>query len=182
MTCWGIPSLTAWCWIDGYPIGDGLSLVAHLRAHGDETPIIMLTTMDKNDQRIEGLRTGADDYLGKPFTMEELALRLHKLLGRRARTTLLEAGPIKIDPLGHRTWVRDEEIELTAKEFDLVSLLLSNQGRVLTTAQLLQRVWGLQHDPGTNRVAVYINRVRTKIGPGLIHTVRSIGYVFDPNR
>ncbi len=69
------------------PDGDGLSLVSHLRALGDETPIIMLTTMDKDDQRIEGLRTGADDYLGKPFTMEEHALRLNKLLGRRARTS-----------------------------------------------------------------------------------------------
>jgi two-component system copper resistance phosphate regulon response regulator CusR len=109
-------------------------------------------------------------------------LRILVLEDSLAVARLVESGPIKIDPEDHRTWVNGEEVELTAKEFDPVSLLLSKKGRVLTTAQLLQRVWKFQHDPGTNRVAVYINRVRTKIGTGLTHTVRSIDYVFAPNR
>ena len=165
------------------PDGDGLDLIREIRSAGDQTPALIVTTMGELEARLEGLRSGADDYITKPYSVEELVLRL----GRFSRVTstetaVLEADPIRMDSSAHRVWVGDQEVTLTATEFALLHLLVSAQGRVWRMPEILEQVWGLRHDPGTNRVAVYIRHLRNKIGDQLIHTVRGVGYVFDPER
>jgi two-component system response regulator PrrA len=164
------------------PDGDGVELVKEWRERGVDTPMIMLTSMSDLERRLEGLRAGADDYMAKPFSLQELVLRLNRLLNRRVSNKEVKVGNIRIDPTGHRTWVDEVEVFLTVTEFALLKLLAENKGRVCSTTELLEQVWGLRHDPGTNRVAVYIRHLRSKLGTGLIHTVRGIGYVLDPDR
>ena len=164
------------------PDGDGIDVLRTLREAGDETPAIILTSMGELNKRLEGLRAGADDYMAKPFHLEELLLRLRRITNRGRASTEISCGPVQIDQLAHRVWVGEEEIILTVTEFNLLAMLAGEPGRLFTHAELLQQVWGLNHDPGTNRVAVYIRHLRMKIGGGLIHTVRGRGYTIDPER
>jgi two-component system response regulator QseB len=120
--------------------------------------------------------------MAKPFHLEELLLRLKRITKRGTTDTVINAGPVRIDQLAHRVWVRDDEVILTVTEFNLLTMLASQPGRVYTHTELLQQVWGLNHDPGTNRVAVYIRHLRMKIGEGLVHTIRGRGYTFDQDR
>ena len=164
------------------PDGDGLDFVRDLRSAGDDTPAVIITSMTELEHRLDGLRGGADDYMSKPFSVEELRLRLERLTKRRGEPKPVVSGPLRMDSVAHRVWVRDQEVVLTATEFALLELLTGQSGRVFRMAEILEQVWGLRHDPGTNRVAVYVRHLRSKIGPGLIHSVRGVGYVFDPNR
>ena len=164
------------------PDGDGLYLVDEIRQSENQIPIMMLSALADVDSRVEGLRTGADDYLAKPFSFEELLLRLDRLLNRSPATLGLIIGPIRIDPDGHRVWVNEQPISLTAKEFALLLILANSAGRVFSGTQLLSQVWGIHNNPDSNLLAVHISNIRNKIGPDLLHTIRGVGYVLDPTR
>ena len=161
------------------PDGDGLQLVQELREQNSPLLVIMLTGMNQPENRLEGLREGADDYLGKPFTFEELILRLNRLVYRHASTNGIVVGSLKIDPLGHQVEKDQEPINLTAKEFALLLVLATNLRRVVSPSQLLAQVWGLDEVHATDRVHVYILRLRKKIGEDYIRTVRGVGYILE---
>lgn len=164
------------------PDGDGLDLVRALRRGGSAVPTICLTGRDRVDERIEGLRSGVDDYLVKPFSFEELLARIEAVGRRSGVAETLGSGPVEVDLTGRAVFLRGQPIELTTREFDLLVVFLKNEGKVVSRTRLLDQVWGIQHDPRTNVVDVYVRYLRNKLGPGLLHTVRAIGYVFDPKR
>jgi DNA-binding response OmpR family regulator len=165
------------------PDGDGLVLVRELRRAKDNTPTICLTARDRVEERVEGLYGGADDYLVKPFAFEELLARIAAVLRRSPTAELLEVGDLRIDVPAHRAFRGDEELRLTAREFDLLRYLAEHHGRVISRTRLLEAVWDTLHDPGTNTVDVYISYLRAKIDKGhprpLLHTVRGVGYVLE---
>jgi two-component system OmpR family response regulator len=162
---------------------DGLALVKLLRASNVTTPVLFLTSMSGIDDRVVGLKAGADDYLVKPFAMTELCARI-EALGRRpsgrGETTVLRVHDLEMH-LVERTVKRDGiEIELVSKEFDLLEYLMRNAGKVVTRAMLLERVWDLDFDPMTSVVETHVSRLRAKIdkpfSEPLIRTIRGLGY------
>lgn len=161
---------------------EGLDFVRALRARGDLVPILMLSTLDTVADRVHGLRAGSDDYLGKPFALEELLARVESLLRRRASRAeiLLRFGDLEMDLLGHRVTRAGRELSLTEREFRLLEFLLRNAGQVVTRGMLLEAVWGIHFDPQTNLVNVHISRLRKavdgKSARPLIQTVRGVGY------
>lgn len=163
---------------------DGLSLLRSLRAAGRATPVLMLTALGSVDERVRGLRTGADDYLVKPFSFEELIARIEALLRRPAagarEETSLACGDLVLDLIARTARRGDREIELLPREFQMLEYMMRRQGRVVTRTMLLEGVWDYHFDPKTNVIEVHISRLRRKIdGPGetpLIHTVRGAGY------
>ncbi|MCW6006098.1 response regulator transcription factor [Micromonospora sp. CPCC 205371] len=162
----------------GLPGQDGLAALAQLRARGERLPVIVLTARDAVPDRVAGLDLGADDYLTKPFSFDELLARVRARLRDRGRDTptALHAGPVTLDLVRRTVSVDGRLVELTAREFLLAEILLRHPGQVLSREQLLDRVWGLAHDPGSNIVDVYIGYLRRKLGQDLIHTVRGVGY------
>ena len=168
---------------------DGLLLVKALRAAGDATPVLMLTAIGGIADRVEGLESGADDYLVKPFAFSELAARL-QALGRRpsaiVEASVLTAGDIVID-LHRRTVARaGQRIALQPREFALLAELMQRPGRVMTRTMLLERVWDLDFDPKTNIVETHLSRLRSKLNAGFetdaIETVRGAGYMIRDKR
>jgi DNA-binding response OmpR family regulator len=165
------------------PGRDGLSLLKTLRAEGVNAPVLVVSARGELDQRVEGLNLGADDYLTKPFHIDELVARL-RALGRRtggAQLNLICAGNVTLNLATREVRRAGALVELTAREFALLELLLRAPGRVYTRAQILDYVWNYDFDPQTNLVDVYINRLRQKIGDpdsSLIDTVRGVGYRF----
>ncbi len=163
------------------PDGDGLGVVRELRRRGDRTPAICLTARDRVDERVEGLYGGADDYLVKPFDFDELLARMAAVLRRSGMGGRLSVGDLVVDVEAHRAWRGEDELKLTAQEFMLLRYLAENAGHVLSRTRILDRVWDMRHDPGTNIVDVYISYLRQKVDQGrarpLIHTVRGIGYL-----
>jgi two-component system response regulator MprA len=161
---------------------NGLEVCRHLRATGERTPILMLTARDAVDDRVDGLDAGADDYLVKPFALEELRARLRALLRRTdAPTETVAYADLTLDP-GTRIVSRGERaIDLTRTEFTLLELLLTNAGQVLTRNVIFDRVWGYDLADSSNSLDVYIGYLRRKTEAGgeprLIHTVRGVGYV-----
>jgi DNA-binding response OmpR family regulator len=162
----------------GLPGLDGLSVLAQLRARGERMPVIVLTARDQVPDRVAGLDRGADDYLTKPFSFDELLARVRARLRDRglAAATELVAGPLRLDLVRRTATVEGRQVELTAREFRLAETLARHPGQVLSREQLLDRVWGLAHDPGSNVVDVYVGYLRRKLGPDLIQTVRGMGY------
>ncbi|MGW2340499.1 response regulator transcription factor [Streptomyces sp. NPDC001661] len=166
---------------------DGLQVCRVLRAEGDRTPILMLTALVETPDRIAGLDAGADDYVAKPFDVEEVFARLRALLRRTAPPTdepdvhQITAGDLRIDPAARRAWRGTRELELTRTEFDLLELLARNSGIVLDHTTIYDRIWGYDFGPGSKNLAVYVGYLRRKVdepeGPPLIHTVRGVGYV-----
>ncbi len=160
----------------------GIELCKRLRAAGLKTPILMLTALDSVGKKVEGLESGADDYLTKPFAFSELLARIKALL-RRIPDSINELGlgDLRVDLLSRRVYRGDKEIVLTQKGFAILEYLLRNKGRVLTRTQIIENVWGYNHDPHTNVVDVHIKFLREKIDTGypkrIIHTVRGAGYV-----
>jgi DNA-binding response OmpR family regulator len=158
---------------------DGISLTRELRARRITLPVLMLTARDSVDDRVEGLRGGADDYLVKPFAFAELLARMDAL-SRRAGSpgARLREGPVSLDPRARRAWVDDRELDLTAKEFDLLECLLEHRGRVLTRAELKELVWDFSFDAHTKVVDLYVHYLRRKLGDAgeVIQTVRGVGY------
>jgi two-component system, OmpR family, response regulator len=168
---------------------DGLSLVQNLRQFDSRTPVLFLTTMDDLDARVEGLNAGGDDYLTKPFAMPELLARVNAIMRRSSRSdeasapTKLRAGGLEMDLIA-RTVSRDGHvIELQHQEFKLLEYLMRNAGRTVTRTMLLERVWNLDFDPGTNVVESHMSRLRSKVDRGfsaeLIRTIRGAGYVLS---
>jgi DNA-binding response OmpR family regulator len=157
---------------------DGVDVAGELRASGIEVPILMLTARDTVEDRVSGLRGGADDYLVKPFAFEELLARIEALSRRSDPDRTLSYGPVRVDPRSRRALVDGKEVELTAKEFDLLECLLQNRGRVLTRAELKDRVWELGFDAETKVVDLYVHYLRKKLGDAgnVIETVRGVGY------
>ena len=168
------------------PDGSGLDVCQTLRAEGFALPVLMLTALNSVEDRVAGLRMGADDYLGKPFAFDEILARL-EALGRRVGNAApkqarknLEVADLNLDLEKMRLSRAGREIQLTAKELALVELLMSAPGRLFSRERILSNVWGVNEDPLTNVVDVYIRRLRTKIDldglPPLIHTQRGLGY------
>lgn len=165
------------------PLRDGISVVEEMRKAGDHTPVLFLTARDSVSDRVSGLDAGANDYLVKPFSFEELMARVRALTRRSAPTlapfyTLCD---LTLDPNSHTVTRAGREIKLSAKEFALLEYLLRNQGRVLSRENIENNLWNFDYEGGSNAVDVYIRYLRRKIdeafSPKLIHTVRGVGYV-----
>ena len=169
------------------PIVDGLTVCRVLRADKNRVPILMLTARTETSDRVAGLDAGADDYLPKPFALDELLARLRALLRRarpdddgEMRTEQLRVADLRVDPAARRAWRGELELDLSKTEFDLLELLVRNQGIVLDHSVIYERIWGYDFGPDSKNLAVYIGYLRRKIDvgdlPRLIHTVRGVGY------
>jgi two-component system, OmpR family, response regulator len=166
---------------------DGFATCRQLREDGVWTPVLLLTARDGVEDRVEGLDTGADDYLVKPFSFAELVARL-RALKRRApleRPAVLEVGDLRLDPAAHRAWRGSDELELSAKEFALLELFMRRPGQTLTRLQLLEGAWDMAFESRSNIVDVYVRYLRQKIdkpyGRQSIETVRRVGYRLRDN-
>ncbi|HEY9625145.1 MAG TPA: response regulator transcription factor [Crinalium sp.] len=166
------------------PGKDGLSILKNLRRKGQNVPVILLTARNELDDRIEGLNLGADDYLAKPFFVEELVARIHAVVRRSAgeRQNLVCVGPIKLDRITRAVTCNQHVVELTTREFNLLEYLMRSPGRVFTRTQILEHIWGYDFNPSTNVVDVCVQRIRKKIdsigGAGWIESIRGVGYRF----
>lgn len=162
---------------------DGFSLVKKIRAKGINVPVLFLTARDSIEDRVEGLDIGADDYLVKPFSFDELLARIRVMIRRKAdvKTSVLTCGDLSLDLGSHKVMRGERNIELTAKEFELLRCLLLNKGNVLSREQIENHIWNFDYEGGTNVVDVYIRYLRKKIDDEyekkLIRTVRGSGYV-----
>lgn len=164
------------------PGRDGLSILRNLRERGMDVPVLLLTARSELNERLEGLNLGADDYLTKPFYVEELGARI-QALGRRASgntRSLLKIADLSLNLLTREVLRADRLIELTNREFVLLERLMRSPGRVFTRAQILEQVWNSDFDPGSNLVDVYVQRLRKKVdgdaSERLIETIRGVGY------
>lgn len=168
------------------PGKDGLAILKDLRQAGQTVPIILLTARNELDDRITGLNLGADDYLAKPFFVEELVARIHAVVRRSQgeRQNMLALGPLRLDRITREVTSGDQRVELTSKEFNLLEYLMRSPGRVFTRTQILEHVWGYDFNPSTNVVDVAIQRLRKKLDPVAaahwIESVRGVGYRFRP--
>ena len=164
------------------PGRDGLSTCRELRSRKNWTPVLMLTARDAVEERVNGLDTGADDYLVKPFSFSELLARLRAVARRvpAERPAVLEVGDLRLDPAAHRAWRGDEELSLSAKEFALLELFMRRPGTTLSRRTLLEGAWDMAFETRSNVVDVYIRYLRAKIdrpfGRESIETVRGAGY------
>jgi two-component system OmpR family response regulator len=166
------------------PGKDGLAILKGLRRSQKNTPVILLTARNELDDRLEGLNLGADDYIAKPFFVEELVARLHAVVRRSVgdRQNLLSVGPVKLDRITREVTCNQQAVELTTREFNLLEYLMRSPGRVLTRTQILEHVWGYDFNPNTNVVDVCVQRLRKKIDRldehSWIESVRGVGYRF----
>ncbi|CDQ45482.1 two component transcriptional regulator, winged helix family [Mycolicibacterium neoaurum] len=166
---------------------DGLEVCRHLRSTGDDLPILVLTARDSVSERVAGLDAGADDYLPKPFALEELLARMRALLRRRATpeetadNRALTFSDLSLDPVTREVTRGERSISLTRTEFSLLEMLIANPRRVLTRSRILEEVWGFDFPTSGNALEVYVGYLRRKTEaegePRLIHTVRGVGYV-----
>jgi two-component system, OmpR family, response regulator len=164
---------------------DGLAILATMRGVGLETPVLVMSAMSEVDQRIAGLRAGGDDYLVKPFSLDEMVARLEVLMRRRPRNahadTVLRANGIELDLVKRCASLGARELELLPTEFRVLEFMMRHAGRVLTRTMIFEGVWGCRFDPGTNLIDVHVGRLRRKINrPGetpLIRTIRGAGYM-----
>jgi two-component system OmpR family response regulator len=162
------------------PDGDGLTLLSRLRQRGKHLPVIIMTARDQIRDRVKGLEAGADDYLVKPFNLDEMIARLHAVTRRYTSdpNPILALGRYAIDRAGHRLLLDGAEIRLTSKEWALVEKLVSNPSAIFSRDQLMQSLYSFDDDVGSNTVEVYVNRIRAKLGKDSIETVRGLGYRF----
>jgi two-component system copper resistance phosphate regulon response regulator CusR len=167
---------------------DGFGVLKAIRSHNNAAPVLMLTARDKVDDRVRGLQEGADDYLVKPFAFSELLARVGALLRRgngngNGLTTQLRLADLEIDLASRKAYRAKQRLDLTAKEFTLLSLLLRRRGQVLSRTTLAEQVWDMNFDSDTNVVEVAVRRLRSKIDDPfpvkLLHTVRGMGYVLE---
>jgi DNA-binding response OmpR family regulator len=162
----------------GLPGRDGTVVLRELRAAGQRMPVVILTARDDVSDTVAGLEGGADDYVTKPFRFEELLARVRARLRdeRSVEPTVLRAGAVTLDLRTRRASTDGQTIDLTAREFTMLEVLIRHAGQVLSREQLLSHVWGYDYDPGSNVVDVYVGYLRKKLGPGSIETVRGMGY------
>jgi len=161
---------------------NGFELCKKIRQRGVHSPILMLTARDSVKDKVHGLDSGADDYLTKPFSFEELLARVRALLRRKQdQLTEVTHGPLKIDAVSHRVYIEGKEIVLRPKEFSILIYLLRNKGRVLSRTQILENIWGYDFNPNTNIVDVHIKALREKLKEHslseMIRSVRGVGYM-----
>jgi DNA-binding response OmpR family regulator len=166
----------------GLPDGDGLDLLQQWRKSGFNEPVIILSARDAVQDRIKGLDVGADDYLPKPFSLQELLARLRSLLRRHAnvKDTVLEHRGIRVDLVGRTVVFQEEVIDLTSREFALLEIFMQNPGRILTRTLICEKVWSSPYDVDANLLDVYMSKLRAKFdaddGKPLFKTVRGVGY------
>jgi two-component system OmpR family response regulator len=166
---------------------DGFEVCRRLRRASVWSPTLMLTARDSVEDRVHGLDSGADDYLAKPFSFDELFARIRALTRRGAprRPTVLQAGPLRLDPAGHRVWFRGTEVSLTAREFALLETFMHHPGEVLSRFELLEHVWDGTYENRSNIIEVYVRYLRDKLDRNAIETVRGSGYrlrAYDDDR
>lgn len=165
----------------GLPRRDGMDIVRSLRERGDRTPVLILTARDAVEDRIRGLDSGADDYLVKPFDLDELSARLRALQRRRAGRPhpLLHHGAITVDPAARHVTLDGETVNLSAREYALLELLLENAGRVMSRSRLEEALYGWDSSVESNSLEVFIHHLRRKLGADLIKTIRGVGYMIE---
>jgi len=165
----------------GLPRLDGMSVLRGLRAAGNAIPVLILTARDSTWDKVGGLDGGADDYLVKPVDLDELAARLRALTRRASgqSTPLLQAREVELDPAARRVRQRGEPVELSAREFAILELLMRNAGRMISRAQLESALYGWGEGVESNAVEVHIHHLRRKLGADLIRTVRGVGYLLE---
>lgn len=165
----------------GLPRLDGLAVLRAMRARGDATPVLILTARDTVSDKIDGLDAGADDYLIKPFDLDELAARLRALIrrGQGRATPLLTHGQLSVDVAARRATLAGQELDLSAREFALLEILLANAGRALTRSQLEEQLYGWDSEVESNTIEVHIHHLRKKCGGDLIRTLRGVGYMIE---
>lgn len=163
------------------PDMDGLTILRELRARKDETPILVLTARDTVPDRVEGLDSGADDFVIKPFELDEVCARLRALARRNEgrSTPNIEHKGIVLDPASHQVTFNDETVELSQKEFDILSFLMGNIGRVVSRARLEESLYSWSSEIESNTVEVHIHYLRKKLDPAIIRTIRGVGYIID---
>jgi two-component system, OmpR family, response regulator MprA len=167
------------------PDRDGLSVCRQARREGHDLPILMLTALDRLGDRVLGLDAGADDYLPKPFAVEELLARLRALLRRTSTAPRVhEAGPVRLNAETHEVTVDGRNVDLTAREFDLLAFLMQKPGRVFTREQIFESVWGYRYLGDSKVIDVFVSALRRKLdsapGPSIVRTVRGVGYTVRP--
>lgn len=162
----------------GLPGMGGMAVLQRARQRGLDLPILILTARDATGDKVAGLDAGADDYLVKPIDLDELAARIRALTRRSAgrASPLLTHGALTLDPAAHQVLLAGQPVELAAREFALLQLLLENLGRVLTRSQLEQSLYGWNDEPDSNALEVHIHHLRKKLGSELIRTLRGVGY------
>jgi DNA-binding response OmpR family regulator len=165
---------------------DGQEVLRRIRARRPGVPVLMLTARGEVQDKISALDGGADDYLTKPFDLEELLARMRALVRRadQPQASRIELGDLKIDLLSHRVWRGEKQVDLSSREFALLEYFARHSGQVLSRQQILSAVWDYAFDPGSNVVDVYVSYLRNKLDrrgePSLIATVRGAGYRFEP--
>ncbi|MBA4709114.1 response regulator [Aquitalea aquatica] len=162
----------------GLPQQDGMAVLNALRRKQDNLPTIIITARDGLTDRLSGLNEGADDYLVKPFALEELVARIHAVSRRLARRAQAEIqiGSLRLDPVSHLLWLHEQEMTVSAKEFVLLHELMREPGAVISREQLEDRLYGWGEEVGSNAIEVHIYNLRKKMGAGIIRTVRGVGY------
>lgn len=162
----------------GLPDGDGMLLLRRLRAAGRGLPVLILTARDSVEDKVAGLRAGADDYMLKPFDLNELVARLHALLRRAAGRSVdvIEHGPLRLDPASGEVRLHGEAVALSRRELALLTALLQARGRILSTQQLKDSLYHFDESVESNALNVHLHHLRRKLGAGMIGTVRGVGY------
>jgi len=165
------------------PKKNGFEVLKSLRANGIQTPILILTAKGSIDDKVEGLNSGADDYLTKPFAFAELIARIRSLLRRTSseKSNIIKVADLELDTVKHIAKRGEKIIELTAREYSLLEYFMRNKGRVLTRTMIAEHIWDYHFDTGSNIIDVYVRRLRKKIDEGfpkkLIRTIRGVGYI-----
>jgi DNA-binding response OmpR family regulator len=165
----------------GLPQRSGLEVLKEVRGFGNTTPVLVLTARDTVSDRVAGLDSGADDYLPKPFDMDELVARIRALLRRSSgrANPILTHGDISLDPAAHQVTRAGEVVELSGREFAILQVLMEYHGKVMSKSRLEEELYGWSSDVESNTVEVYIHHLRKKLGSDLIRTIRGVGYMIE---
>ena len=168
----------------GLPKADGVAVLQKWRRAGVKTPVIILTARDRWSDKVDGFDAGADDYVTKPFHMEELMARVRALLRRAAghATSQIACGPVTLDTRSGKVFVDGAQVKLTSHEYRLLSYLMHHTGRVVSRAELTEHLYDQDFDRDSNTIEVFVGRLRKKLAVDLIQTVRGLGYLVDPNQ
>jgi two-component system OmpR family response regulator len=162
----------------GLPVMDGIEVLEQWRAAEKSTPVLILTARDRWREKIAGLDAGADDYVTKPFQMEEVLARIRALVRRSTGNTspVLTAGPVALDPSASVVTVDDRQVKLTAHEYKLLAYMMHHKGKVLSRTELIEHIYAQDFDKDSNTIEVFVGRLRKKLGVDVIHTIRGLGY------